>query len=529
MVGRWIAGPLGLAVVVTLVNAIKPVLIDDTAYLTFARHLAKQPLDPYGFTLHWYTFPDRAFDVLLPPVLPYWLALGIAIFGEHVFLLKLWLFPILLCFTTSLNVLLRRFARGAEGIALPLITLSPAVLPTVNFMLDIPAAALALASLALFTRRDLTWRTAIAAGLLAGIAMQTKYTAMLAPAAILWFGITHRRIRLAILACVVAAAVFGTWEGWLFQKYGESHFLHHLAEQSAGSGNWLKEKMNLIPGLLGHSGLMGFGIALFAVRATGLSNRRLILIAVLWFFGFLCTAVDVVRAGFIWRPIGTCVVMAALFAAIYIIAKRKGFRYSRGSWFLAGWLLLELAGYFVLTPFPAGRRVIGFTLVFGLVAARMLSRIRHERTPRGWMLPFAIWISLLFTAVDTVDAFAEKVLAEQAVRELRNEKRIWYAGHWGFQYYCERAGFVMIVPGQSVLQPGDVVVMPTRTHIGNIELHPKRKDTSWHRLARHRVWDALPRTIPNFYGGNDPTVMHDGERMAMTIYLVVKPYAAPGQ
>ena len=90
---RWIAGPTALAVIVTLANAIKPVLVDDTAYLAYARQMAAHPLDPYGFTIHWYTVPEPAMDVLAPPVVPYWLALGMRLFGEHILLLKLWLFP----------------------------------------------------------------------------------------------------------------------------------------------------------------------------------------------------------------------------------------------------------------------------------------------------------------------------------------------------------------------------------------------------------------------------------------------------
>src|SRR5437868_3901982 len=85
--------PVVLAALVTLANAAKPVVVDDTAYLAFARQIAARPLDPYGFELFWYSLPEPAMEILAPPVLPYWLAAGIRLFGEHVVLLKLWLFP----------------------------------------------------------------------------------------------------------------------------------------------------------------------------------------------------------------------------------------------------------------------------------------------------------------------------------------------------------------------------------------------------------------------------------------------------
>lgn len=93
---RLLTGPVGLAVMVTVANAVKPVLVDDTAYLTFARHVAAHPLDPYGGTIYWYTAADPKMEVLAPPVLPYWLGLGIRLFGEHPVVLKLWLFPFVL-------------------------------------------------------------------------------------------------------------------------------------------------------------------------------------------------------------------------------------------------------------------------------------------------------------------------------------------------------------------------------------------------------------------------------------------------
>ena len=57
--------PLLLALAVTLANAAKPVVIDDTAYLAFAAHVAAHPLDPYGFELFWYDAPEPAMDAVV--------------------------------------------------------------------------------------------------------------------------------------------------------------------------------------------------------------------------------------------------------------------------------------------------------------------------------------------------------------------------------------------------------------------------------------------------------------------------------
>lgn len=56
------------ASVLVAVDVAKPLVVDDAAYRA-------DPSDPYGFEIHWNDDdPQPAFQVLAPPVLPYWLA-----------------------------------------------------------------------------------------------------------------------------------------------------------------------------------------------------------------------------------------------------------------------------------------------------------------------------------------------------------------------------------------------------------------------------------------------------------------------
>src|SRR5262245_182877 len=180
----WIAGVVLPAGLLCGLNSLKPLLVDDTAYHAYAVHIARAPLDPYGFSIDWYGRSQPAHTVLAPPVLPYWWALSIGLFGDNALAAKLWLAPWCLLLAAAVHFLARRYS--GEKFATPLtwmLVLSPSVLPSLNLMLDVPALALALASLALFLATIERQRTcgAIGAGLLAGLAMQTKYTALIAP------------------------------------------------------------------------------------------------------------------------------------------------------------------------------------------------------------------------------------------------------------------------------------------------------------------------------------------------------------
>ena len=560
MTARSLTGPTALAAAVTLANALKPPVVDDTAYLLFARQIAAYPFDPYGFDLHWYSGPEPAMGVLLPPVVPYWLGLGIAVGGGSPPLLKLWLFPFVWVFAWALRDLFRRFARGTERAALPLLMLSPAVLPTVNLMLDVPAVGLGLAALAIFARAcdRGSWRRAIAAGLVAALAIQTKYTALIVPVVLGWYGLTHRRVGLAVVAGGAAAAAFWGWELLIAAKYGTSHFLHHLAEQRS-EGETLAElfedKWNLVPALVGHLGLLAVGVGLYAGRAVGFPRPLLIAATLVWVAGVaaVCTGLPIQPAA-VWRPAGTAVlVTTAGCAGILLVRRGTGrnacatkasdggtgiparaglLRRSRGSWFVVGWVVLELAGYFALTPFPAARRMIGPTAALGVLAARTVSRMnraRSDRRPPGWVVPFGVAAGVLTAALDTWDAYPEKVLAERAAAITQDRPpgaRVWFAGHWGFQFYCERAGIRQAVAGRTELAPGDLLVLP---------LYPEepgfyRPDSVNARLAPPAgaglvaglVWDdwLSATTIPSFYGGPNPVVGRRHPRLRVGVYRV---------
>jgi hypothetical protein len=563
---RTLAGPTGLAIIVTLANSIKPVLIDDTAYLAYARHIAENPLDPYGFTIFWYTVPEPAMEVLAPPLVPYWLALGIRLFGEEPAALKLWLFPFVWILARSLWELLRRFAPGMESFALPLVMLSAAVLPMVNLMLDIPELSLGAAAVTLFASASdrNCWKLAVAAGLIAGLAMLTKYTALLIPPLFIWYGLTHRTLRLAVLAAAVSAMVFAGWEALLFARYGQSHFLYHLSEHSAASGNWIGGKAALLPPLVGHLGCLAVGIGLFAASALGPPSRVLVLSAILWCLGAAAIAVLPYRdtilvhgkepgqvklalASVVWRTAGTAILISCAGCAAMLLVRLPRGRLSRLRWspdsiFVVGWVIVELAGYFALTPFPAARREIGVSIALGILAARAASRAGRawpERRAPRWLLPFTIAVGLLVAALDAFDAWPEKELANQAAALVRKNspgRRTWFVGHWGFQYYCERAGMIPVVPGQSILEPGDCLVLPLypddvnfyRPYPGAVTIHPPPDAVA---LIASLVWEdwLSAQTIPNFYGGTEPVLGRDHPRLRVGIYRVIKSWPAPAK
>ena len=289
----------------TLANAGKPLVIDDTATVLMARHLVDHPLHPYGppprgYPVIWYQEVQGAFTLLMPPLLPYWLSLQMVLWGDNPVLWKLGLFPFCWLFTAGLFALARRLAPGWERPVLVLTCFSPVILPCLNLMLDLPAAGLALAALALFMhildRPGRTWPLLILAGLLAGLGMQTKYTAATGPVLMLWYGLLRGRVRAALVSTAVALSVFAAWELYVASQFGQSHFLFHLARrygplppEPPQNDHWplprepypwpvrLKDKARLLAPLVGYLGGLAPAVALFLWQALGLGRRGLFL------------------------------------------------------------------------------------------------------------------------------------------------------------------------------------------------------------------------------------------------------------
>lgn len=568
--------PTALAAILTLLNAAKPAVVDDTAYLLTAKHIAANPTDPYGFDLFWYDRPYPAWKVLMPPVVPCWLGLGVRAVGSDPIALKLWLFPFALLLSHSVAFLLRRFARGWERPMLAVAVLGPAVLPLFNAMLDVPALALGLTATACFIRGCDGGRPGwiVAAGVAAGLAAQTKYTALTVPAVLAWYGLLHRRIGPAVAAIGIAGLVFAAWEALFIAKYGESHFYYHLRDQgdfatrgadaddtfTAKLRSLLHGKSRLFQPMLGYLGWLGIGVGMIAGAAVGVP--RLLLAA----FALAAAAAAAVVCAIspddavlvprkltlptaVFVTLGSASGIAVLLATARLMVRcrvRRWIRWNRDSWFLAGWSVVELAGYFALTPFPAGRRVMALVVVGGLIAARLASRVGRTPSRRrvpAWVPVYGVAAGFALFALDFWDALPEKVFAHRAAiaSKVGSPGTVWFTGHWGFQYYCDQLGMKPVVPRMprrpgrpadalaTMLHAGDRLVFPVlpdadgfyRPYHGEADFP---LDPSAVELLEEFVWDDRLRaqTIPNLYGGAVPVTERAHPRLRVRVYRVLR-------
>ncbi|HEY7327514.1 MAG TPA: glycosyltransferase family 39 protein [Gemmataceae bacterium] len=531
-----------LAAVMTGLNAIKPLHVDDATFYFNAKQIASHPLDPYGYVMLRWSDAEPALHALAPPGLPYWWAAAIRMFGERPVAWKLWLFPLVLIFVASLAELLRRFGPSVAGPLLVLLVLSPVFLPSLNLMMDIPALALSTLALALFFRAcdKESLIVAALAGLTAALAVQTKYTASLSPAVMLVYACLHRRLQLGLIAVFVSGLTFAAWEWTLFLRYGESHFVYQILHGDNGE----QPKPMLLVSLF--SLLGGAASTLTLLALTVLPGRRWLLLTaglivgfpfllLLWPDDFNCDERVYQLASFLYTCNGALVLLSMGWVARRVVSPGSLPTHPRqAALFLVLWFALELVGYVAISPFPAVRRIMGTTVAATLLIAYLAERTGLEswqiKVLRGVVIVTAL-LGVGFFCVDLLEARAEQQAAYEAAQFIRREDprtTIWYSGYWGFQYYAEKSGMKQIVPlrdidgrAPSLLQPsrlsgGDWLVIPDESipqqemDVDRPELEPKGELT---------FGDAVPfATLMNYYAGTLPLRHHRGPRIVLRLY-----------
>jgi hypothetical protein len=494
----------------TVSNAAKPLHIDDATYYRFARQAYEHPADPYGFSILYFNRPLPANHVLAPPVVPYWWAAGMRLLGDEPWRWKLWFLPFAALFVFSLWDLLRAFAPRHAGILLVGIVLGPAVFPGFNLMTDIPAQGLALAAISLFRRavRSRTressarrgyrsWALAVVSGVLAALAAQTKYTGFLSLAAIVLYAVTAgpapRRswslILLTLLSIITALVLFSSWEILIARRYGESHFLFHLANQASATGS----KMHLVVPLMTLLGYLAPGLLVMAILVSAKKGH---------------SSFSTAAAGNDDSP-----------------SAEK----NECPLFIIVWLSLEIAGYFLLSPFAAARRIIGIVIVGTILVGRYTSTAGWDAACLRVAMLLTALLGLGYAALDWREADAQRQAAVAAVNRIRTDapgRTIWYCGYWGFQFYAERAGARQVVPAYQSIVSDIPLLPPSHVHAGDWIIAPTTPipqqriaiDQDVRLVAPVVIDDKIPlRTAGAYYLSSTPLEPKIGPRVGIAI------------
>jgi 4-amino-4-deoxy-L-arabinose transferase-like glycosyltransferase len=479
---RCAAPALVLAATVLLPFLGKAFTIDDTLFLKQAEHLLSDPLHPTAFEIVWseVAAPLRM-SAIMPsgPTMAYLLVPCVRLGGTEwvAHLTQLLLFGLAILATAGLALRLGLDRAGARAASL-LLAATPAVLTmAATAMPDVPAMAFGVVGMErlLAWRDEHRWQQGVSA------ALAFALSALARPHLILLLGIaalalpgdfltrrgwqeTHRTAWLPLFAVplLVVAAVSATRDPAAspIAMAGAARLYSSLSRLPrnivAFATHWSLVMPLALPwavlrwrALLRQPFLYIVTITVGLLFISGGKSHLALLIApaagvgagVLW---------DVIGEGWRRRDAIQIVLGLSLLIALPIV------------------IYLHMPSKYLLASAPTASILIGRALA---ARSRMLSR-----AILGATVVAGVVLGLLMIRADAEFAGLGRRAANELIApQVAAGRTVWFAGHWGFQWYAEKAGARCLTKTPPLPLRGDLAVSSLNSYGYAINLFPKRK------------------------------------------------------
>lgn len=459
--------PARLALVAALVAALcaasVPVL-DEESYLAIAGQL--DPLRPYDWWRPWPPWNGAreadAFVYAHPPLFLWWtwavttLPLPFSIAHRLVGV------PFAALLGGSVAVLAQHTCRRPALAGLVWLTAPVVVLSLQRgFMPDLMVAALMTAAVAGWVRAQ--WAVA---GLMLGLAIWTKYPAMMVIPALLLDGVVRGSLRRSGALWLVAAAVFVLGEGWLAASYGRIHLIEVLTRAGEIPRG---EVWGRLLGVLTRLSLIG--PMLLVLLPPG---RRLVGLPAVFLAGLVFVLADPVTLPEQSGALLVLAVLGGLCLTVSLLALRRGVMTGGSEVLLGSWALCVIGGVAIGHNFAAARYLLPASAPIVLLVVMSLEQRRLGRQALVAGAAVCGLLSVVLTRSEhryaaAADDLAEQVIAAHPVGQ--------FTGEWTFRWRMEQAGWVFYT--------GDVV--PGVVVAALVNGSPGALPEGWRELERRRV------------------------------------------
>ena len=460
-----------LALFVPFLN--KAFNIDDPLFIWAAKHIRYHPLDFYGFDVSWYkTAMPMSAVTKNPPLFSYFLAGFGMLFGWGEVAMHL----AVLVSLTALALGTFRLAGqlDAQPLQAALISIcTPVVLVSgTTVMCDVPMVALWVWAVSFWIQgneagsRD--WPLCAAGVLIAASGLTKYFGASLVPLLASYSLMRRTPARRWLPYLLIPVALFCLYEWLTYLSYGIGMFSDAFAYSSDFRQKLHPDSFIRIVDSLSFTGGGLISVAFFAPLLFR-SKGRLICLA-----GFSGTAL----ATWVWglgagSDFSLSLQQAVFIATAGILSAIALSDLSRNrdadSLLLALWVL----GTFVfagMVNWTVNERIIlPMAPAAGILVSRRLLRMapgcgRLKRYGFACALAPALLLSLLVTLADYRWAGEIRKEVQRVPFSGSNSgQRLWFQGHWGFQYYMEQIGGKHLDFRRSEVHAGDLLVRPSFT------------------------------------------------------------------
>jgi 4-amino-4-deoxy-L-arabinose transferase-like glycosyltransferase len=510
--------------------------IDEPYFLAVARQIYKHPLDPYGFQINWDGTPEWAFkNSANPPFVPAYLAACHCLLPWNEVSFHLAVLPFSIIALCAFGALAQHM-KVDPVTSQVLLCCSPAFfLGSQVVMQDVPMLSLFLLAVTGAMYYEDSGRTiALIVALFAAFCCPlAKYNGLVLVPVLVILVFTGKRKRGILMIASAPLLSLVLWNLFTWFKYDQNHFLAMIAFQKnpairtplwqLTAGTLAATSLGVLPLCLlgfvagiptGRKALLASGILTLPLYGTckiwlGYGNLPSFLLAVgMWLALLLIGFTFVCGWKFYRRQSST-----GLALVIWILS---GFAFQTG-------LLFSSVRYVLFLAPPA------------ILLLLSQSSSPPQKRTRGLLLGINLFLVAMLAIGDARIAEAYREFIKRRVAPLLSESRgrLYFSGHWGFQYYCERLGGEAVdEAGPPELCPRDLMVV-ARTAWPDV-LQPSRvngQEIAPVAVAFNPNW--LIRTIDcdggaNFYasktyGCRYPTFLPFGfSRGPVEIFLVYR-------
>ncbi len=423
-----------------------------------------------------------------------------ALFGDSIRGLHV-LTALVASLATACGVFLaRRFTRHAPA-AVVLVLLSPSVLPVANLMVDLPVLAVSLAAVAVFVRAVDGDRggLAVLGGLLAGLAILTKYNAVVLVPLLALYALLRHRIRYLYVLAIPAAMVL-LWCLHNVITFGDIHLritADFQAYPQTPETRWSSfYSAALVPGasflFLGVLGLARLTVRgrsillpLGAIMLLGPSQMWWwrtggFIAAEYWAFAIntlLLLAFASAAPGGLGEQLETSTGKRNLGRLFDLVrtspdpSAEERWRDDLFLWLWVGGVVLfqvlfahhQAPRYHILALPP-----LALLLVRTVDAAVPIWRSRHHAVVWG-SAGLGLLVALFVAAADDAHARPSREYPSRVALEHDSDGgEIFCVGHWGLQYYCDEQGFTQLDALFGEIREGDLFIVPENSFRNNL-------------------------------------------------------------
>ena len=461
----------------TAININKAFHIDDTFHLEAAENIMENPLEPMSGLLNWANDPVPLYHYNQPPLFFYMIALHIKLFGNseislHLFL-SIFTFLVLYFFQRITYLL----PIENKKLLLTLFAFNPAFIVNQNLMMDVPILAVFLGTLFFVLKAKQNPRYYIYASMLIATGLLIKYS-VLPLLVVLAIVILVNRDFKSLFVLLIPIGVLAFWSLWNYYEFDAIHILNRRIRKFDNRIIWV---------YLGAIGALSSFVFSFAY-----GTIRLKIIKNVIYFSLILFTISVVLfySGFIHELqytkhlINLFEINGFLIYLFLIILIIKLFYTERIAFittdkFVILLFLASITLFIILyAPFIATRHlllVIPFILLFG---SDLIDKTSVDINRVSLITTIILGVILGISDWKYADYYRKMAVSI----ELPKDTKVWFLGHWGWQWYAKKNGMEQYFTTTSKVRDGDYIVFP-------IYIDKQKVKPTFDLIVRKKIWE----------------------------------------